>query len=315
LDPPIKKQEKGIMTNKKACRTNTGVEHDASESGPPPLPKVSPGKGTVVTLHNIAPENHAAERSRRTERLAAMGEMAAKIAHDIRNPLGCIELFANNLQSALDQQPDLRVLADRISSSVKSIDAIITNLLLFIRPGESTRFERFDIYTVLDDALFFMEHLANRENSIVVSLAYTHRPLFIEGDLELMKQVCLNILLNAVQSMPDGGRLCIKTSRQTESGSNTAAWMELRISDSGKGIAPEQMKKIFNPFYSTKARGTGLGLSIVHSIVEKHDGYIDVESAPGRGTEFCIHLPLCSRQEDHGYTAAVTEAMEREAFA
>jgi signal transduction histidine kinase len=277
--------------------------------------KQGPGQGAVVPLRNSVPEKRTVARSQRTERLAAMGEMAAKIAHDIRNPLGCIELFANSLQSALAEQPDLKVVADRISSSVKSIDAIITNLLLFVRPGDATRFECFDIYAVLDDALFFMEHLANRENSIEVSMAYTHRPLFIEGDLELMKQVCLNLILNAVQSMPDGGRLCIRTSRQASISGRRPPWMALRISDSGKGIPPEQIPKIFDPFFTTKARGTGLGLSIVHSIVEKHGGHIDVESTPGSGTEFCIHLPLCNREVRYGYEAAPAQGMEREAFA
>jgi len=303
------------MTNDETDGLKSIGERDASINVTRSFGKQRPDKGAVVTLHNSTPEKYAVERSQRTERLAAMGEMAAKIAHDIRNPLGCIELFANSLQSALEEQPDLKVLADRISSGVKNIDAIITNLLLFIRPGEATRFECFDIYAVLDDALFFMEHLANRENSIEVSVAYTRRPLFIEGDLELMKQVCLNIILNAVQSMPDGGRLGIKTSRPTKTRGDLPPWMELRISDSGKGIPPEQIPKIFDPFFTTKARGTGLGLSIVHSIVEKHGGHIDVESAPGSGTEFCIHLPLCTRQTDHGYAAVATEGMEREAFA
>ncbi len=304
-----------MITSCHTCCTKAVGKGDAMENPAPSSRRPGPDKAAVVTLPGSHPEKHSLERSRRTERLAAMGEMAANIAHDIRNPLGCIELFANSLEAALEEQPDLRVLADRISSGVKSIDAIITNLLLFIRPAEATRFECFDIYAVLDDALFFMEHLANRENSIDVSVEYTHRPLFIEGDLELMKQVCLNIILNAVQSMPDGGRLCIKTSRQAESRGNTPAWMELRISDTGKGIAPEQLPKIFDPFYTTKARGTGLGLSIVHTIVEKHGGYVDVESDLGRGTGFCIHLPLCSRQEENRYAAGATEAMEREAFA
>ena len=311
----MEKQDNGIMTNDGPYGLNATNARDTRTKVPSSSGQQRPGKGAVVTLHNSSPDKQAVERSLRTERLAAMGEMAAKIAHDIRNPLGCIELFANSLQSGLEEEPDLKVLADRISSNVKSIDAIITNLLLFIRPGNATRSDCFDMYTVLDDALFFMEHLADRENSIDVNVAYTRGPLFIEGDLELMKQVCLNLILNAVQSMPDGGRLCIKTSRQASTHSNRPAWMELRISDSGKGIPVEQIPKIFDPFFTTKARGTGLGLSIVHSIVEEHGGQIDVESAPGSGTEFCIRLPLCSPQADHGFAAVETQGMEREAIA
>jgi len=303
------------MTQIETVRSETVCQSDAAANTAQPCCKKRLQKGAVVTWRGTAPQKRAVERSQRTERLAAMGEMAAKIAHDIRNPLGCIELFANSLQGSLQGQPDLRELADRISGSVKSIDAIITNLLLFIKPGEATRFECFDIYDVLDDALFFMEHLANRENSVDVRVAYNKRPLFIKGDPELMKQVCLNIILNAVQSMPDGGRLCIATSQRDEPGSSVPAWMELRISDSGTGIPPKQMQKIFDPFFTTKARGTGLGLSIVHTIVQRHGGHIDVESAPGNGTEFCIHLPLCSRQEVHEFTEAAAEGIKREAFA
>jgi signal transduction histidine kinase len=308
-DPPDRNQD-NRMTKKKSA----GNTRDAA-TGARPAREPGMGKGAVVTLHSNAHPKIAAERSLRTERLAAMGEMAAKIAHDIRNPLGCIELFANSLQAALEEQPDLRVLADRISSSVKSIDAIITNLLLFVGPGDTPRFDCFDIYTVLDDTLFFMEHMANQENSIHIEVSYTRRPLFIEGDLELMKQVCLNIILNAVQSMPDGGTLRIKTSRQAGPHGKAPEWMALSIADSGKGIAPEQIPRIFDPFYTTKARGTGLGLSIVHNIVEKHGGTIDVDSAPGRGTEFRILLPLCNRQAGHGRETAAPDTIDREAFA
>ena len=160
-----------------------------------------------------------------------------------------------------------------------------------------------------------MKHLADRENSIHVSVETADRPLFMQGDPELMKQACLNILLNAVQSMPEGGRLRIRTRRQARPNPESGAWMELSIADTGKGMTPDEMSKIFNPFFTTKARGTGLGLSIVHTIVEKHGGYIDVESTPSKGTEFCIHLPLSSRQAGRGSAAEAPAAREREALA
>jgi len=254
--------------------------------------------GRLVALKDITCGKQESERSQRKDRLAAMGEMAAKIAHEIRNPLGSIELFATSLQASLEEQPELQVLAERISSGVKSIDAIISNLLQFVRPNEANRFERFDIYEALDDSLFFMEHLTDKENGITVKVAYGQRPLFVKGDVELMKQVCLNIILNAIQSMPNGGELCITTTPQSGSCGGKPACFRLRISDSGGGIQPDQVGKIFDPFFTTKERGTGLGLSIVHSIIEMHGGVIDVESTPGSGTTFTIDLPLCAQVSD-----------------
>ncbi len=250
--------------------------------------------GSVVVLKNIACRKHEPERSRRKDRLAAMGEMAAKIAHEIRNPLGSIELFATSLQASLEGQADLQVLAERISSGVKSIDAIISNLLQFVRPDEAKRFERFDIYEALDDSLFFMKHLADKENGIDVKIEDGPRPLFIKGDVELIKQVCLNIILNAIQSMPGGGVLRISTVQRAMTNVGGSALAEIRISDSGVGIDPDNVSKIFDPFFTTKERGTGLGLSIVHSIVEMHGGILDVSSTPGDGTMFSIGLPLCT---------------------
>jgi signal transduction histidine kinase len=246
---------------------------------------------SVVALKDKAGRKHESERSQIQDRLAAMGEMAAKIAHEIRNPLGSIELFATSLEASLEEQPDLQLLAERISSGVKSIETIISNLLQFVRSDDAHRFERFDIYEALDDSLFFMQHLADKERGVDVKVAYGDRPLFIKGDVELMKQVCLNIILNAIQSMPHGGVLGVSTARR-------AARVEIQISDSGMGIAPGNVGKIFDPFFTTKERGTGLGLSIVHSIVEMHGGIIDVESTLGKGTVFSIGLPLFADASD-----------------
>jgi len=271
-------------------------------------------KGALVALKGVAGRKHESDRSQRKDRLAAMGEMAAKIAHEIRNPLGSIELFATSLQASLEGQPELQLLAERVSAGVKSIDAIVSNLLQFVRPNEAHRFKHFDIYEALDDSLFFMQHLADKTNGIHVTLAYGPRPLFVKGDVELMKQVCLNIILNAIQSMPKGGELCISTTRENHSQEGRPTSINIRISDSGVGIEPDDVSKIFDPFFTTKERGTGLGLSIVHSIIEMHGGTIDVESTRGSGTVFNIGLPLCS--DVSGAPDLVYETvMEKEASA
>jgi len=268
---------------------------------------------TLVALQTMSRQQEK-NRSQRKERLAAMGEMAAKMAHEIRNPLGSIELFATSLQASLADQPDLQVLAERISSGVRSIDAIISNLLLYLRPNEVKHTTCFDIYEVLDDVLFFMNHMAAMEDDIRVKLAWGHRPLFVNGDVELMKQVCLNLILNAIQSMPEGGDLGIATVQKTCPREHDPGWMEIRISDTGAGIEPQHIPKIFDPFFTTKPSGTGLGLSIVHNIVEMHGGNIDVASTPGSGTVFSIGLPLCVEAAAIGESTA-HPAMAKEASA
>ncbi len=302
------------MTNTMEPSSSRNRVHNVDTSFSPDMAPAKVRKGTVVALKDVTGRKQNSERSQRKDRLAAMGEMAAKIAHEIRNPLGSIELFATSLQASLDGQPDLQLLAERISSGVKSIDAIISNLLQFVRPDEANRFERFDIYEALEDSLFFMEHLADKVNDVDVKVAYGPRPLFIKGDVELMKQVCLNIILNAIQSMPGGGELCISTIQREMTHGERPAWVEIQISDSGVGIEPGNVSRIFDPFFTTKERGTGLGLSIVHNIVEMHGGIIDVKSTPGNGTIFSIGLPLCA--DVPAAQASVYEpVMEREVSA
>jgi len=300
------KAMKSSNGSKRVHTVDTGLSPDIG------LTKVR--KGSVVALKDITGRKQDSEQSQRKDRLAAMGEMAAKIAHEVRNPLGSIELFATSLQASLEGQPDLQLLAEKISSGVKSIDAIISNLLQFVRSDEVNRFECFDIYEALDDALFFMKHLADKVKDVDVKIAYGPRPLFIKGDVERMKQVCLNIILNAIQSMPGGGELCIATVQREMMHGGRPAVVEIKISDSGVGIEPDHISRIFDPFFTTKERGTGLGLSIVHSIVEMHGGRIDVKSTPGKGAIFSIGLPLCA--DVSAAQASVYEpVMEREVSA
>lgn len=236
-------------------------------------------------------------QNHRQERLAAMGEMAAKIAHEVRNPLGSIELFATSLRESLDGQEELQELAKRISMGVKNINSIVSNLLLFIKPDEIKTFQPFDVCEALEDSLFFTSHLTGRSRGIEVRKVVGPGPLCIHGDIELIKQMCLNLILNAIQGMPEGGRLVITARRRTFRELDPPDWVELRFSDTGIGIAPEHLSKIFDPFFTTKQSGTGLGLSIVHSIVDVHQGTLDAASTLGQGTVFTVWLPLCPAAE------------------
>ncbi|MGD9240454.1 MAG: ATP-binding protein, partial [Desulfobacterales bacterium] len=219
-----------------------------------------------------------------------MGEMAVRIAHEIRNPLGSIELFSTMLKDDLKDFEELKVLAEHISSGVKSINNIVSNLLLFIRPDQQPDRQVLDVQEALKDSLFFAGHLLDAQNIIKVETALADHPLEIRGDLELLKQVFLNLILNAIQAMSKGGQLRISTRKVIRQ--DDTQWAEIRLSDTGCGIATADLSKIFDPFYTTRNKGTGLGLTIAHNITKMHGGSIDITSCEGDGTECIVALPL-----------------------
>ena len=230
------------------------------------------------------------EQANRAGRLAAMGEMAIKIAHEIRNPLGSIELFASLLRKELEDNAELRPLSDHICSGVKRINNIISNLLLFIRPEQTPEMQVLDIHESLKDSLFFAEHLIHSNAGIEVDTNFADRPLKIYGDPQLLSQVSLNLILNALQAMPDGGRLTISTGIGDNMHGNEM--IVIRFADTGCGIPSKNFSKIFDPFFTTKKKGMGLGLAIVHHITETHGGTIDINSSPSQGTECIVNVPL-----------------------
>ena len=285
----------------RAIRENTDVETEIYRKGSnihhirlsiSPVRNAHGDKvGIVLTMQDITRMKKLEEQAHRTDRLAAMGEMAVKIAHEIRNPLGSIELFATVLRKDLEGFGELKTLANHISSGVRSIDNIISNLLLFIRPQQQADFQIIDIKDPLDDSLFFSSHLIKSDNGIEVIKNYSSEPLMVQGDLELLKQIALNLILNAVQAMPEGGKLTI-SARNVNSQPKGLNSAEVRFADTGIGIPRGDMPRVFDPFYTTKNAGTGLGLAIVHNITKIHGGAIDINSAEGEGAVCTVTLPL-----------------------
>jgi two-component system, sensor histidine kinase FlrB len=247
-----------------------------------------PQAGSVVLIQDVTAVRELENRLQRRNRLEAMGEMVGRIAHEIRNPLGSIELFASMLRRDLTSVPALRGYADHISSSVHMMNRLLTNLLLYTKP-DCSHAQWHETEALLLDALTLAAHaVANAR--IDIRLEVDPSASQIRCDEGQMKQVLLNLILNSIHAMPGSGTLTLSATLTEEQAVGGPA-LRLSVSDTGVGIAAAAQSRIFDPFFTTRDDGTGLGLAIVHAIVEAHRGRIDVESVEGRGTTFSIVIP------------------------
>lgn len=246
--------------------------------------------GNVFVLRDITRIEKLEDMAKRTEKFAAMGEMAANIAHEVRNPLGSIELFASLLLKNLPEKRD-RDRVIQIISSVKNVDNKISNLLMFTR-RQNPQMKKINLHHILRDVLDFSEQIME-QGGINVSVQYNGDRADILGDADMIKRIFLNIMLNAQQAMPEGGTLRIESVlARGEAFVGEAAIVEIIFRDSGPGIPEENLSRIFDPFFSTKKGGAGLGLAIVHNIVSQHHGSINVENTPQGGTIVNVSFPL-----------------------
>ena len=251
--------------------------------------------GMVIVLRDITRLEKLEQRIKRTEKLAAMGEIAANIAHEIRNPLGSIGLFASLLIKELKEKKN-RDRASHIISAVKDMDNKISNLLMFAR-DQKPLMKEVSIHNVLKEIIIFSEQILGKEN-IILTVNYEDVDPIIAGNAEMLKQVFLNLMLNAMQAMPGGGNLYIKTrisGGNDEKKDSHNSNVEISFMDTGSGMPDENIKKIFDPFFTTKEKGTGLGLAIANNIVDIHGGSIDAENYKGGGAVFNITLPITTQ--------------------
>ncbi len=224
----------------------------------------------------------AEEAVRRSDRLAALGQLSAGLAHELRNPLGTIRGSAEMLSNAVSGENEVaREVAGFISSEVDRANSLITRFLHFARPLE-LRPETADLAHTIDLAIANVEREAP---GITVYKNYAPEIPPFRFDAELMERVLYNLILNAVQASPRGGAVTVKT----RAGEGVA---EVAVIDRGAGIDPQHLNTIFNPFFTTKPQGVGLGLAIVAKIVDEHGGKITVESEKGRGSVFRVQLPI-----------------------
>ncbi len=217
------------------------------------------------------------------EKLAALGEMTAGVAHEIRNPLGIISSTAEFLRERLNQYEPQNRLAQIIVEEANRLNDKVTEFLDFARP-RLPNLQDCNLTKVLDRSLEFLQPEIQRRQ-IDITRHYQDNGQLQRADPDLLHQAFLNILLNAIQAMPHGGHLTIATSLDSR-----GQISQIRFADTGEGIDPETLKKVFNPFFTTKEKGSGLGLPIVKSIMESHQGDVTIDSAPGSGTTVTIHL-------------------------
>ncbi len=256
--------------------------------------------GVLVTFSDITSMHRLEEEKRRLDRLAALGEMAANVAHEVRNPLASIKTSVQMLQyDLLEDTTEQLEQADGMSwaseetresvsvvlKEVERLDAIVRDLLLFARPRQ-LHCVPCNLPELSDRVLQFLQPQCN-EAGVVVHRHYQAVPP-AQVDVAQMEQVLFNLYMNALQAMPDGGVLTIGC--QVIPG-----WLELSVSDTGVGIPPDQFDRIFQPFFTTKAHGIGLGLPITRRLIQDHHGQLLVESQFGYGTTITVRLPL---QED-----------------
>lgn len=246
-----------------------------------------PGSNNILaSLVDVTETRELQQKLSRSEQLAAIGELSASIAHEIRNPLGAINTSVGVLMSGLDLQGDDRELMTIIGEEIKRLDKIINDFLKFARLTES-ELQPTDLNQIINDTLMLFRGLMGETVELHLSLD-PDLPIVL-GDADQLKQVCINIIMNAIEAMKAGGHLWI-TTEVVKNGSREM--VSLRIMDSGEGIKPEYLKKIFQPFFSTKDKGGGMGLSICDRIIQNHGGFVRVSSKTGEGTEFDIRLPM-----------------------
>ncbi len=247
--------------------------------------------GRLIVIKDVSDIKRLEENARRDRRLMAMGEMAASIAHQIRNPLGSIELFASILNDELKADADNRAHAQDIIQSVRSLNNTLSNMLLFANTS-TTRKTLVDTEDLIGDLRGVVEHIAS-SRGVAIEMENGAPGEVAEIDRELIRQVLVNLIINGIDAASgrEDARVRLRVAHGDDGDDGPKDSLMLVVSDNGAGIEPDNIDKVFDPFYTSKAKGTGLGLTVVNSIVKSHGGFVDVESDAKSGTAFTVTLP------------------------
>jgi len=260
-------------------------------------------QGIIINLVDVTQLKRLEEEAERKNRLTAMGEISMQVAHEIRNPLGSIELFLSMMKLDTEENSSEMDLIQHITSATRSMNHIISNLLEYTKPRPVV-LERMYTHRLLSEFADFARFSALQQNIDVIVELNAQRS-DIRGNMELLKQVFHNLFVNACQAMPEGGALYLSTANRVESDpmilerfnnnfilkDRPIELVEIYFKDTGTGMTNDVKKKLFDPFFTTREQGTGLGMSIVHKTMASHGGTILVESTLAKGTKIALLFP------------------------
>jgi two-component system sensor histidine kinase PilS (NtrC family) len=279
-----------------AVRVGYGVSPLYSESGET--------TGFIITFQDLTEIRSIEESGRRKDRLAAVGRVAAGLAHEIRNPLGAMRGAIQVLQSQTPPESSQAALMEIILRESDRLNKIITNFLTYARPRVSN-FSEIDVREALEDTFTLLKHSPDVAENHTLESVLPETPVTISADPTQLKQIFWNLARNSIQAMTDGGTLKVSLEKLN------AKRIRILFADTGRGMPPEQVEQLFEPFSQSTTGGTGLGLSIVYQIIRDHNGSINVRSLEGDGTTITIELPTEFRTQSLPNETESNEAATR----
>jgi signal transduction histidine kinase len=246
-------------------------------------------RGAAVLFRDLTPFERADEQERLRDRLAALGHMAAGLAHEIRNPLASIQLLVDLLKRELGDRPAALELVEDVLGELEGLTRLVNGSLAFVRPHAATRAPA-QLAALVDQALLCARARVPFDGALEVDVPPELRP---SVDALQLESTLLNLIVNAFEAMRDAPRATphvLHIAAKLEDGE-----LQLSVADTGPGVAPENRERIFYPFFTTREQGTGVGLAEVHKMVASHGGSVEVQARPGGGAMFVVHLPLEER--------------------
>lgn len=241
-------------------------------------------EGLLILLRDMTRIRYLQQLADRHDRLQELGELAAHLAHEIRNPLGGIKGFATILKDELKGRPDLEQMASSIIEGADGLNQCVSNMLHYTRPFQP-HFETVDVIQLVEEIRQLMLADSSWNPEVVFNLTSPSSQVVAAVDPFLFKSALLNLFVNALQAMPKGGELLVNVVADGQD-------LSISIRDHGSGIPPQNLSKIFSPFFTTKEAGNGLGLADVQKTIHAHHGTIEAFSEEGKGSEFVIKIPL-----------------------
>ncbi|MGM0462509.1 MAG: two-component system sensor histidine kinase NtrB [Fibrobacterota bacterium] len=248
--------------------------------------------GAVEIFSDVSRIKKLEEENAQNKTLAALGEMAATLAHEVKNPLGAMGTWARLLDRNISDDDDKsRSILGNITDALTRLNKIVSSMLIFGRQSETAQLRRLDIKPLLDELLDSMEVeiLFTENKDITLTRHWDSTPAFVLVDPEKIRQILMNLILNSLHAIDSPGRIMVSAAVVNKT--NTP-YIRLSVKDTGCGIDEKELETIFRPFHTTKENGTGLGLAIVNKLVAFHRGTMNASSTPGEGTTMDIYLPV-----------------------